>query len=104
MRNKGYSKCDDTTKCMRDICDKKYNKILGYNALKRICKCASRDIMKIRKYCKTEHYTFNLERHYFNAVFKGDIIDLVDTLFNPYNLKYHNRTPRKYKIKLELRD
>ncbi len=103
MRNKGYSKCNTITKAMRNL-NRKSRTFLGYNDLKKICKCAPRDIMKIRKYCKTVKYTYRLDLQYFTHVHKGDIVDLCNSTFGAAYLKAWHKVPTKYDITLLLRD
>ena len=103
MRNKGYSKCNDITKAMRNL-NKKSRILLSYSELKKICKCAPRDIMKIRKYCRTIKYTYRLDLHYFTHVHKADIVDLLNSTFSAIYLKYWHKVPVKYNITVLLRD
>lgn len=103
MRNKGYSKCNTITKAMRNL-TKKSRVFLSYSDLKKICKCAPRDIMKIRKYCKTVKYTYRLDLGYFTHVHKAGIVDLCNSTFGAAYLKAWHRVPTKYNITLLLRD
>ena len=103
MRNKGYSKCNTITKAMRNL-NKKSRVLLGYSALKKICKCAPRDIMKIRKYCRTIKYTYLLRLDYFKHVHKGDIVDLCNSTFGAAYLKAWRKVPTMYDIVVLLRD
>lgn len=103
MRNKGYSKCNTITKAMRNL-NRKSRVFLSYKELKRICKCAPRDIMKIRKYCKTVKYTYRLDLHYFTNVHKADIVDLCNSTFGATYLKAWHKVPTKYNITLLLRE
>ena len=51
MRNKGYSKRDEIVNFFRNRnLEKKAYRYLSYLDLKKICKCAPRNIMRIRKY------------------------------------------------------
>ena len=103
MRNKGYSKCDNITKAMRNL-NKKSRTLLSYSELKKICKCAPRDIMKIRKYCRTLKYTYMLDLDYFTHVHKADIVSLIDSTFGAMYLKAWHKVPTKYDIVVLLRD
>jgi hypothetical protein len=103
MRNKGYSKCDGITKAMRNL-TKKSRTFLSYSDHKKICKCAPRDIMKIRKYCRTIKYTYMLDLGYFRHVHKGDIVDLCNSTFGAAYLKAWRKVPTKYDIVVLLRD
>ena len=103
MRNKGYSKCNTITKAMRNL-TKKSRVFLSYSDLKKICKCAPRDIMKIRKYCKTVKYTYRLDLGYFTHVHKADIVDLCNSTFGAAYLKAWRKVPTKYNITLLLRE
>ena len=102
MRNKGYSKCDYITKNMRNL-NKKSRALLKYSELKRIYKCAPRNIMKIRKYCKTIKYTYILDSEYFKHVHKADVIELFDSTFSSIYLKAWRKVPAKYSIGVILR-
>lgn len=102
MRNKGYNKCDDITKAMRNL-NKKSRKFLTYRKLKGICKCANRNIMKIRKYCKTVKYTYIIDSEYFKHVYKADVIELFDSTFSATYLKAWRKVPAKYNIGVILR-
>lgn len=103
MRNKGYSKCNTITKAMRNL-NKKSRVLLSYSDHKKICKCAPRDIMKIRKYCRTIKYTYMLDLGYFTHVHKGDIVDLCDSTFRAAYLKAWRKVHTKYDIVVLLRD
>ena len=103
MRNKGHSKCNTITKAMRNL-NKKSRVLLSYNDLKKICKCAPRDIMKIRKYCRTIKYTYLLRLDYFKHVHKADVVDLCDSTFSAAYLKAWRKVPTKYDIVVLLRD
>lgn len=103
MRNKGYSKCNTITKAMRNL-TKKSRVLLSYSDLKKICKCAPRDIMKIRKYCRTIKYTYLLRLDYFKRVHKADVLDLCNSTFSAAYLKAWCKVPTKYNITILLRD
>lgn len=103
MRNKGYSKCNNITKAMRNL-NKRSRVFLSYSDLKKICKCTHRDIMKIRKYCRTIKYTYMLDLGYFRHVHKGDIVDLYNSTFGAAYLKAWRKVPTKYDIVVLLRD
>lgn len=103
MRNKGYSKCNTITKAMRNL-NKKSRVLLSYNELKKIHKCAPRDIMKIRKYCRTIKCTYLLRLDYFKHVHKADVVDLCDSTFSAAYLKAWRKVPTKYNITILLRD
>lgn len=103
MRNKGYSKCNVITKAMRNL-NKKSRVLLRYSELKKICKCAPRDIMKTRKYCRTLKYTYMLDLDYFKHVHKGDIVDLCNSTFGAAYLKAWRKVPTMYDIVVLLRD
>lgn len=99
MRNKGYNKCDNVAKFFRNIIlSKKARRYLTYLDLKKIDKCAPRNIMKIRKYCKTEHVGYKLSKGYFEHVHKANVLDLVNILFGPSYLKYYHKVPIKYRV------
>lgn len=102
MKNKGYSKCNTITKAMRNL-TKKSRILLSYSDLKKICKCP-RDIMKIRKYCRTLKYTYMLDLDYFRHVHKGDIVDLCNSTFGAAYLKAWRKVPTMYDIVVLLRD
>lgn len=103
MRNKGYSKCNTTTKAMRNL-NKKSRVFLSYSDHKKICKCAPIDIMKIRKYCRTIKYTYLLRLDYFKHVHKADVLDLCNSTFSATYLKAWRKVPTKYDIVVLLRD
>lgn len=105
MRNKRYSKCDKVAKFFRNRnLEKKAYGYLDYLDLKKICKCAPRNIMKMRKYSQTNLVVFRLDRGYFEHVHKSNVLDLVNTLFGPSYLKYHRKECIKYNVVILLTD
>ena len=105
MRNKGYSKCDETAKFFRDMnLEKKTYRYRSYLDLKKICKCAPRNIMKIRKYSQTNLVVFRLDRGYFEHVHKSNVLDLANVLFGPSYLKHHHKEYIKYNVVILLTD
>ena len=105
MRNKGYSKCDEIAKFFRNRnLEKKAYRYCSYLDLKKICKCAPRNIMKIRKYSQTNLVIFRLDRDYFEHVHKSNVLDLANILFGPSYLKHHHKEYIKYNVVILLTD
>ena len=82
----------------------KKERALSYLDTKKILRRVPKNIMKIRKYCRTLKYTYMLDLDYFRHVHKGDIVDLCNSTFGAAYLKAWRKVPTMYDIVVLLRD
>lgn len=82
----------------------KKERALSYLDTRKILRRVPKNIMKIRKYCRTIKYTYLLRLDYFKHVHKADVVDLCDSTFSAAYLKAWRKVPTKYDITILLRD